>query len=91
MAATLLFAASAAAETRIGEGTSPEQAALPGEADLLKGSLEYDSATGTATVAVTTRQAQETTPLAERPEIQYIAAFLNVNFTCTRGRLRSGM
>ncbi len=84
LAATLLFAATAAAEVKIGEGTSPEQAALPGEADLLKGSLEYDSATGRATLGVTTRQAQETTPLAERPEIQYIAALINVDFTCTR-------
>jgi hypothetical protein len=84
LAATLLFAATAAAETKIGEGTSPEQAALPGEADLLKGSVEYDSATGRAAVALTTRQAQETAPEAERPKIQYIAALLNVNFTCTR-------
>jgi hypothetical protein len=84
LAATLVFAATAAAEVRIGEGTSPEQAALPGEADLLKGSLEYDSATGTATVAITTRQAQETTPEADRPEIQYLVALVNVNFTCTR-------
>jgi hypothetical protein len=84
LAATLLFAATAAAETKIGEGTSPEQAALPGEADLLKGSVEYDSATGRATVALTTRQEQETTPEAGRPKIQYLAALLSVNFTCTR-------
>jgi hypothetical protein len=84
LAATLLFAATAAAETKIGEGTSPEQAALPGEADLLKGSVEYDSATGRATVALTTRQAQETTPEAERPKIQYLAVLVSVNFTCTR-------
>jgi hypothetical protein len=84
LAATLLFAATAAAETKIGEGTSPEQPTLAGEADLLKGSVEYDTTTGSATVAITTRQAQETTPTAKRPEIQYIGALVNVNFPCSR-------
>ena len=83
LVATLVFAATASAETKIGEGTSPEKPTLAGEADLLKGSIEYDSATGAATVAITTRQAQETTPLGERPEIQYIAALLNVSFPCS--------
>jgi hypothetical protein len=84
LTAFLLFAATAAAETQIGEGTSPEQPALPGEGDLLKASLEYDSITGSATVALTTRQAQESIPEAKRPEIQYLAVLLNVNFPCSR-------
>jgi hypothetical protein len=84
MAATLVFAAGAAAETKIGEGTSPEQPALPGEADLLKASAEYDLATGSATVAITTRQALESTPEEKRPFVQYIAAFVTVNFPCTK-------
>jgi len=82
--ATLLFAATAAAETRIGEGVSPAEPALVGEADLLKASGEFDLATGTATFALTTREAQKTTPFEKRPNVQYLVGLVNVSFPCTR-------
>jgi hypothetical protein len=84
LAATLLFAATAAAETKIGEGTSPEEPGLAGEADLLKVSGEYDSATGSATFALTTREAQESTSEAKPPTVQYLVGLVNLNFPCTR-------
>jgi hypothetical protein len=88
LSATLTLAATAtAAEIKIGEGTAAEEPAVPGERDLLKGSAEYDPATGTATFNMTTRQAPESTPLGEREPIAYTAALIATDVTCTREAL----
>lgn len=84
VAALLAFAGTAFAETKIGEGTSPEQPTLPGEADLLKATASFDVTTGTASFEITTRAAQESTPKAERPEIQYVGVLVTVAGSCTR-------
>jgi hypothetical protein len=87
--ALLAFAGSAFAETKIGEGTSPEQPTLAGEADLLKATASFDVATGTASFEITTRAAQESTPEAERPDIQYVGALITVHGACTREALEA--
>jgi hypothetical protein len=84
LALALVFAGTALAEVKIGEGTSPEQPALPGEADLLKGTAEYDPATGTIAFGVTTRAALESTPEPERPSIQYYGALVTSTTPCSR-------
>lgn len=78
--ALLAFAGSALAETKIGEGTSPEQPTLPGEADLLKGSTSYDVATGALTVSLTTRVAPESTG---ETEAEYVGDLFDASFPCT--------
>jgi hypothetical protein len=87
--ALLAFAGTAAAETKIGEGTSPEQTTLAGEADLLKATASFDVATGTASFEITTRAAQESTPEAERPEIQYVGTLISAHTACTREALEA--
>src|SRR5262249_36922502 len=67
------------------EGTSPENTAIAGEADLLKGTAEYDLATGKVTFGLTTRVAQESTPEEKRPLAQYTAALISPkNFSCSK-------
>jgi hypothetical protein len=84
MVAALAFAAVAAAETKIGEGTSPEEPKRYGEADLLKASAEFDVDTGATTFQITTRAASESVPLQERQNITYFAALLTTKYECTR-------
>lgn len=57
--ALLVFAAPAAAETRVGEGTSPVDQAIPGRMDILSASAAYDSTSGMVNLTVTTREAPE--------------------------------
>jgi hypothetical protein len=83
LALTLAFAGTAAAETKIGEATSPEQAGLAGEGDLLKGSVEYDVATGKLSASFTTTTAPESTVLENRPVVEYIVGLFDANFPCT--------
>jgi hypothetical protein len=70
----LAFAATAAAETRAGEATSPVNAAISGKADILAATARYDSTAGTASFTVTTREApgekeeQEMVGLLGRPK-----------------------
>jgi hypothetical protein len=87
--ALLAFAGTAAAETKVGEGTSPEQPTLAGEADLLKATASFDVAAGTASFEITTRAAQESTPEAERPEIQYVGTLITAHNACTREALEA--
>jgi hypothetical protein len=83
--AALAFAAVASAEIKIGEGTSPADPSLEdGEADLLKATATYDSTTGAASFEITTREAPESTPEAERPFITYYAVIANSGIPCTR-------
>lgn len=51
------FAASASAEVRTGEGSSPADPSLAGEADLLHATASYDSRTGTVVFEATAREA----------------------------------
>jgi hypothetical protein len=84
LVAALAFAATAAAETKIGEGTSPENPAITkGEADLLGASASYVPSTGAVSFSFTTRQAPESTPVAERPEVSYMGALITTNIPCT--------
>lgn len=82
--ALLAFAGAAAAETRIGEGTSPEQRTLPGEADLLKVSASFEVGTGAVAFQITTREAQESMPEAERPAVTYFGGLVTAHTACTR-------
>jgi hypothetical protein len=52
--AALFFAATANAETRSGGTTSPADAAIPAEADVLGAAATYDSTTGVVSFTVTT-------------------------------------
>jgi hypothetical protein len=84
-AALLAFAGTAAAaETKIAEGTSPVNPALPGELDVLAGTASYEPSTGSVSVTITTREAPETTPEAERPFVQYVGGLITAaNPACT--------
>ncbi len=55
--AALSLAPTAAAEVRTGEGSSPVNESLPGEADLLHARASYDSRTGTVVFDLTAREA----------------------------------
>jgi hypothetical protein len=87
--ALLAFAGSAFAETKIGEGTSPEQPTLPGEADLLKATASYEVGTGTITFEITTREPSESTPEAERPEVTYIGGLVIAPTVCSRATIEA--
>lgn len=87
--ALLALAGVAAAETKIGEGTSPEQPTLPGEADLLKATASYEVGTGTITFELTTREASESTPEAERPEVTYIGGLVTAPTVCDRATIEA--
>jgi hypothetical protein len=65
----LAFAATAAAETLSGEGTSPVNNEIPGKADILSATATYDSTAGTVSFNVTTREAP-----GEREELQMVGA-----------------
>jgi hypothetical protein len=84
LAATLVFAATAAAEIRIGEGDSLAEPAKAGEVDLLRGTAEYDSTTGTASIGLLTRQAPESVPQQERESVFYTVALVATTVPCTR-------
>lgn len=57
VALTLVFAASAGAETRTGETTSPVDESISGEADILAATANYDSGAGAVSFTLTTREA----------------------------------
>lgn len=73
----LALAATASAEVRTGEGSSPVNLGLAGEADLLHASASYDSSTGSAVVSLTTRQAP-----GPEPKVEPIAFLVTVNGPC---------
>lgn len=81
--AALLFAATAAAETRSGETTSPAKAGIPAEADILGASVSYDSTTGVANFAVTTAAEPQKEVGGEESELDMIAGLGSpVNGAC---------
>jgi hypothetical protein len=53
----LAFAATASAEVRAGETTSPANGAIPGKGDILAATAKYDSNSGATTFTMTTREA----------------------------------
>jgi hypothetical protein len=55
--AALAFAATASAEVRAGEATSPANPAIPGKGDILSATANYDVAAGAMTFAINTREA----------------------------------
>jgi hypothetical protein len=61
--ALLVFAAPAAAETRTGEGTSPVDESIPGEADILGATASYNADAGT--IIFTLRSREEPQPSSE--------------------------
>lgn len=73
----LAFSATASAEVRTGEGSSPVNLGVAGEADLLRASASYDSGTGTVVVNVTAREAPGTAP-----KVEPIAFLVTVNGPC---------
>ncbi len=63
LALALVLAAGASATVYVGGATSPEDPTIAnGEGDLLAGSAEYDSVTGTVTLTATTRSAPTENP-----------------------------
>lgn len=56
----LVLAAGASAETRVGETTSPPNAAIPPEGNLVAASATYESSTGAVSISVTTAAAPGT-------------------------------
>jgi hypothetical protein len=56
----LALAASAGAQTVVGEGTSPADPTLPGEVDMTAASVTYDSTTGAVSFSITTTAAPGT-------------------------------
>jgi hypothetical protein len=73
LAATLLFAATAAAETKVGEASRPANAAIVGEADIVAASASYDSTSGSVTFNATTAAVP-----TENPEFALAGALLTV-------------
>jgi hypothetical protein len=87
----LAFAGTAAAETKIGEGTSPEEQALPGEVDLLKANVSYNSGTGGLVLSMTSRAASESMAAPGRPPVQYIGGVFNPSFPCSIGGFEAAL
>ncbi|MBS1678962.1 MAG: hypothetical protein JST08_16415 [Actinobacteria bacterium] len=87
LALCLAFAASAAAEVRRGSVTNPVDESLPVGQDIVAVSASYDTVTGTATAAVTTRGAPE--PGAARLLRTDFYA-VNAAGECTEPELRVG-
>lgn len=82
----LAFAATAAAETKVGEATSPVDTSIPGEVDLLNGTAKYDSATGIATFTATTRQAVGS---EGHKEVEFFGALLTTKGGCSAAEVES--
>jgi hypothetical protein len=75
--AALTLTSAASAEVRTGEASSPVNAAVPGEADLLHASATYDSRTGSVDFDVTTREAP-----GSEPKFTTFAGLATVNGPC---------
>jgi hypothetical protein len=92
LVAALAFAATAAAETKVGEATSPVDSSIEnGEADLLGASASYEPSTGEVSVSVTTRVAPGTTPPTEEeiedeevhPSVEYLGMLATSSIPCS--------
>jgi hypothetical protein len=75
----LAFAASASAEVRTGEASSPVNLAVTGEEDLLHASAGYDSRTGSLVVEATTREAP-----GPEPKVGVITGLATVKGACDK-------
>jgi hypothetical protein len=76
--ALLAFAASAFAETKIGEYSAPLDPTIPAEASVLHVSTEYEAATGALTFAVTTGAVPQPKIGGEENEIELFAILLTL-------------
>jgi hypothetical protein len=76
--ALLAFAASAFAETKIGEYSAPLDPTIPAEASVLHVSTEYEAATGALTFAVTTGAAPLSEIGGEENEMEMFAILLTL-------------
>jgi hypothetical protein len=85
--ALLAFAGTAAAETKIGEGTAPVNPAIPAEADLVKATASYDSTGGAVNFTVTTVAEPHPGTEAEPSELGLIADLLTTSLPCTESLL----
>jgi hypothetical protein len=77
--ALLAFAGAAAAETKVGEASSPVNEQINPELDILNAKAEYDTSTGTVTFSVTTR----TAPTTSNPELILNAALFTLSKPCS--------
>jgi hypothetical protein len=75
--AALTLAATASAEVRTGEASSPTDPSLPGAADLLHANATYDSHTGSVVFEITAREA----PVA-KSKVVTLAGLATVNGPC---------
>jgi hypothetical protein len=85
--ALLAFAGTAAAETKIGEGTAPVNPAIPAEADLVKATASYDSTGGAVNFTVTTVAEPHPGTKADPSELGLIADLLTTSLPCTESLL----
>jgi hypothetical protein len=85
--ALLAFAGTAAAETKIGEGTAPVNPAIPAEADIVKATASYDSTGGAVNFTVTTVAEPNPGTEADPSELGLIADLLTTSLPCTESLL----
>jgi hypothetical protein len=79
----LALAASASAEVRVGEASSPADAAIPAEADIVHATASYDSATGAMGFTVTTVKAPQAEDEEGEPsEIEMYVGFVTATDGC---------
>jgi hypothetical protein len=75
----LAFAGAAAAETKVGEASSPVNELINPELDILNAKADYDTSTGSVTFSVTTRAA----PMTSNPELILEAALFTSSKPCS--------
>jgi hypothetical protein len=75
----LAFAGAAAAETKVGEASSPVNELINPEIDILNAKAEYDTSTGTVTLSATTR----IPPTTSNPELILNAALFTSSKPCS--------
>jgi hypothetical protein len=80
----LLSAATAGATIKVGEEVSPANMELSGEADILKATAKFDTASGTMTYVITTREALNSNTEEEPPEVTFISELVTFNGPCTK-------
>jgi hypothetical protein len=89
LAALLVFAATAAAEVRTGEGTAvftQGAAAFSPEATLVKGTASYDTSAGSAVINVTTAaEPKAVNEKGEESPLDMLAGFFQTSSECSSG------
>jgi NPCBM-associated, NEW3 domain of alpha-galactosidase len=85
--ALLAFAGTAAAETKVGEGSAAVNPAIPAEADIVKATASYDSTGGAVNFTVTTVAEPHPGTEADPSELGLIADLLTTSLPCTESLL----